>query len=49
MLSSYEELAIDFEFLGAVEVSIKFQTDYKKVIKKIPNQPYSVQYLGIKE
>ena len=36
MLSSYEELAIDFEFVGAVEASIKFQTDYREVIKKIP-------------
>ena len=52
MLYSYEELPIGFEFLGALEVSINFQTsdfDYKVVIKKKPQpyQPYSMQYLDI--
>ena len=56
MLYSYEELPIVFEFLGAVEVSIRIYQKVvikkkKKLNKKNKNkktyQLYSMQYLGI--
>ena len=42
MLYSYEEFPNGLDFVGAVEVSIKF--DYKVAIIKVP---YYMQYVGI--